>query len=212
MIQELRSFFIKVNADCKEINAYHDDMYDLVDTANLTMTNLIKARDILDTLKDITSDSMTEHKHQFNLSRLLNELISALRLRKEYQNHTIHLDVEESIWIESFPSVFTQVLSHLISNSVIHGFKNRNSGKIDILMHQHETYVEIEYVDNGSGIPDEAIDKIFDPFYTTNMSTETSGLGLSVIYNQINLKLNGSIVCDAFFKEGTRFKIRVPLT
>ncbi len=73
LIQELRAFFVKVNEESESLKAYHEDMYDLVDTANLTMTNLMKTRDILDTLKDITSDAMTEKKHMFHLSRMMEE-------------------------------------------------------------------------------------------------------------------------------------------
>jgi signal transduction histidine kinase len=59
---------------------------------------------------------------------------------------------------------------------------------------------------------EEEINKIFDPFYTTNLSTDTSGLGLSVIYNQVNLKLNGSIVCDNSNTGGAQFKIKIPMS
>ncbi len=90
--------------------------------------------------------------------------------------------------------------------------KSQKDGTIDVSMHLKELYVEIIYTDNGRGISAEAIDKIFDPFYTTDLGAGTSGLGLSVIYNQINLKLGGSIICDRTFVNGTRFKIRIPST
>ena len=212
LIQELRAFFVKVNEESGSLKAYHEDMYDLVDTANLTMTNLMKTRDILDTLKDITSDAMTEKKHMFHLSRMMEEMISTMRVRSEYRDYKMNLDMDPDIWINSYPSVFTQVISHLISNSVIHGFKESKDGTIDVSMHLKELYVEIIYTDNGRGISAEAIDKIFDPFYTTDLGAGTSGLGLSVIYNQINLKLGGSIICDRTFVDGTRFKIRIPST
>jgi len=66
----------------------------------------------------------------------------------------------------------------------------------------------IEFIDNGEGISDENIDKIFDPFYTTK--NDGTGLGLSISYGIIN-QHGGDI---EFFSEpgkGTRVRVRIPL-
>lgn len=212
LIQEMRSFFAQINNNFKLENPYHEEMYDLIDIANATMTNLISTRDILDTLKDITSDSMTEKKHNFNLTQMVKELISVLKNRPEARNYEIDLNIDSEISIYSYPSVFAQVISNLVSNSIIHGFKNRSIGHINLSIFKKDNYIEMIYIDDGVGIDPHSMDKIFDPFYTTNLASKTSGLGLSIIYNQINNKLNGTIMCDSHYQNGTRFKIRIPLT
>lgn len=212
LTQELSAFFKNVNSTCDNSESFHKEMYELVDIATMTMNSLIKAREILDTLRDITSDSTTENQHHFNFSRMLEELLSAFRHKKEYQNYDIILESEENVWLYSYPSIFTQIFTNLVSNSIIHGFRDRSQGTITVSVHTKENFLFVDYYDDGIGLKDEDINNIFDPFYTTNLGNTTSGLGLSVIYNQINHKLNGSIICDSKYQDGLRFHIKVPIS
>lgn len=63
--------------------------------------------------------------------------------------------------------------------------------------------------DNGCGIPEQALTRIFDPFYTTKGSREGTGLGLSVIQNILN-SIHGSIRVYSKVGEGTEFRIEIP--
>ena len=70
-------------------------------------------------------------------------------------------------------------------------------------------YIQIKFADTGSGIPEENLDKIFDPFYSTKGQKGT-GLGLSVIWGIID-KHNGLISVESEVDKGTEFTIRLPL-
>ena len=63
--------------------------------------------------------------------------------------------------------------------------------------------------DNGCGIPEQALTRIFDPFYTTKGSREGTGLGLSVIQNILN-SIHGSIRVYSKVGAGTEFRIEIP--
>lgn len=73
-----------------------------------------------------------------------------------------------------------------------------------------ENKVYISISDNGIGIPDSAIDKIFDPFYTTKKVGEGTGLGLWVSYNIIK-SFQGEIQVNSSEGEGTTFTIILPI-
>ena len=63
------------------------------------------------------------------------------------------------------------------------------------------------YKDNGKGVHNDDITKVFEPFFTTNRENGGSGLGLNIIYTLITSKLNGSISCTSTENEGVEFII-----
>ena len=71
--------------------------------------------------------------------------------------------------------------------------------------------VEIRVADNGNGIPQNVLDKIFQPFFTTKPTGEGTGLGLSMSYDIITKGHKGTITADTKQGEGTTFIIRLPI-
>ena len=72
--------------------------------------------------------------------------------------------------------------------------------------------VEIRIKDNGTGIPKEKVDKIFQPFFTTKPSGQGTGLGLSMSYDTITKSHQGKIEIQSIANEYTEFIIQLPLT
>jgi signal transduction histidine kinase len=71
--------------------------------------------------------------------------------------------------------------------------------------------INLSVSDNGSGIPQKVLDKIFQPFFTTKPSGQGTGLGLSLAYDIIKTH-NGDIKVESKEKEGTTFTIHLPET
>jgi signal transduction histidine kinase len=70
--------------------------------------------------------------------------------------------------------------------------------------------VEIRVRDNGTGIPTEIRDKLFQPFFTTKPTGEGTGLGLSITYDIVTQQHGGSIEVDSTVGEYSEFVIRLP--
>ena len=66
--------------------------------------------------------------------------------------------------------------------------------------------------DNGTGIPPEIRDQLFQPFFTTKPTGEGTGLGLSIAYDIVTQQHGGSIAVDSEPGEFTEFTIRLPRT
>src|SRR5207253_1711247 len=70
--------------------------------------------------------------------------------------------------------------------------------------------VEIRARDNGTGIPPEIKDKLFQPFFTTKPTGEGTGLGLSISYDIVTQQHGGTIRVDSRVGEFTEFSLRLP--
>ena len=70
--------------------------------------------------------------------------------------------------------------------------------------------VEIRVRDNGTGIPPEIRDKLFQPFFTTKPTGEGTGLGLSISYDIVTQAHGGTIEVDSALGGFTEFTIRLP--
>ncbi len=84
-------------------------------------------------------------------------------------------------------------------------------GQIKIKTQSKKDYVEIIISDNGPGIPQEIIDKIYDPFFTTKEVGTGTGQGLTIAHNIIVNKHGGNISVESEVGIGTTFTISLPI-
>jgi two-component system NtrC family sensor kinase len=70
--------------------------------------------------------------------------------------------------------------------------------------------VEIRVRDNGTGVPADIRDKLFQPFFTTKPTGEGTGLGLSITYDIVTQQHGGTIAVDSEVGDYSEFTIRLP--
>jgi signal transduction histidine kinase len=70
--------------------------------------------------------------------------------------------------------------------------------------------VEIRVRDNGTGIPADIRDKLFQPFFTTKPTGEGTGLGLSISYDIVTQQHGGTITVESEPGSFTEFTVRLP--
>jgi signal transduction histidine kinase len=110
--------------------------------------------------------------------------------------------------IQGYGSELNQVWTNLIDNAIR---AMDGNGTLELKAHRDNDWVVVEVADSGPGIPLEALEKIFDPFYTTRAPGEGTGLGLSISHGIVVEKHRGEISVDS--KPGaTRFAVRLPIT
>jgi len=89
--------------------------------------------------------------------------------------------------------------------------KIRGKGKITISTRRGGGFAEIRIADTGTGIPEEARDKVFDPFFTTKEVGRGTGQGLFTAHTVVVQKHGGTLAFETQSGKGTTFVIRLPL-
>jgi two-component system, NtrC family, sensor kinase len=150
----------------------------------------------------------------------LNLAYHGARAEKPQFNVTLKRDFDpDAGMIEVFPQEITRVLLNLITN----GFYAVTKRKADqqgadfeptliATTKGHTDHVEIRIRDNGTGIPPEVREKMFNPFFTTKPAGEGTGLGLSMSHDIIVKQHGGTIDVDTLPGEFTEFTILLPRT
>ena len=116
---------------------------------------------------------------------------------------------------ELFPQEITRVLLNLISNGFYALARRGNGGgnfdpMLSATTRDRGTEVEIRIRDNGTGIPPDVREKMFNPFFTTKPAGEGTGLGLSLSHDIIVKQHGGTIDVDTRPGEFTEFTILLP--
>lgn len=176
----------------------------------LIMSNMEKTATMVQSFKQISVDQSLESKRMFNLKEYTEDIIRSLYPKLKNRKIDIKLDIDNKLEINSYPGAYSQVITNLLLNSLVHGFDEKQEGKINIKTFDKNGELAIEYKDNGKGIAKENLQKIFDPFFTTNKNTGT-GLGLHIVYNLVTQKLNGKIDCESKSGEGVVFTMQIPV-
>jgi signal transduction histidine kinase len=115
---------------------------------------------------------------EINIRDYLNKL--KLEYKDDLKDKGIRFEVLDRSRVRTFKidiGKINRVFANLVSNSIRHIGKN---GKISITCKSDKEYIYFEFKDNGTGVSDENISKIFDPLFTTNKARKINGLGLSI--------------------------------
>ncbi len=143
-----------------------------------------------------------------DLGRVIREILNFLKKEAEYRNIQINVHVPPEIPdILSDRGKLQQVLLNLVNNSFQ---AMKKGGVLDIRAGlEAPDKVTLTVTDNGTGIPEQDIKKIFEPFYSTRGMSGGTGLGLSITYGLVR-KLGGTITVKSQVGVGTTFTITLP--
>jgi signal transduction histidine kinase len=140
-----------------------------------------------------------------------------LRAKDKSFNAEIKTDFDESIGkINLIPQDIGRVLLNLFNNAFYAVNEQKNQKPVSyqptvfVRTQKYDGKVQITVRDNGNGIPQKIIDKIFQPFFTTKPPGQGTGLGLSLSYDIIKVH-GGEIKVESKEGEGSEFIIQLPV-
>lgn len=204
---------IRLGADLisdAELSEQQRKALNMMHRATDSMTNLITG--LLETIRvESTANIMME---PCQINDLVRRAIEDLRPLAEAKDHTIHYNPpEESLLIVGDPGRLNSVMSNLLSNAIKF---TEPGGKIQVDVSWDDDQITISVTDNGPGIPDEEIPKVFEHLFRgraavsdPNNPVEGTGLGLALAKTVIE-QHGGTIWVDSEVDVGSTFTFSLP--
>lgn len=181
------------------------------ESTKMTLKNLQRAASQVESFKQVAVDYPESEKKLINVKSYIDDLLLSILPKLKKAQHTITMHCPEDVEIVSYPGAFSQIITHFIINTLIHGFEQKVKGEILLDITRENHILQIRYSDNGKGMTKEERSRIFDAFYTTRRGQGGTGLGLHIVYNLVTQQLKGNIKCESKPGMGTMFIIQIPI-
>lgn len=131
---------------------------------------------------------------EFNIKDNINSFIHLVEGNAKKNKIRIVLDINKDIQIESYPNELIQCYMNIFNNAKDILVENDDENKLFFInVYENEKDTKIELKDNGGGIKDEIINKIFEPYFSTKDKSVGTGLGLYMSYKIITEGMLGKI-------------------
>lgn len=147
---------------------------------------------------------------QVRISVLLDDILDSLKPLAAQSQVFIHSDCQP-ISIEANPQQMKELLNNLITNAVKY---NRPGGQVWIQIREKGDAMLIRVRDNGMGIPEDSLDRIFERFYRVDKGRSRkqggTGLGLSIVKHIVSF-YQGTIRVSSELDKGSEFVVELPL-
>ncbi|MGJ0455535.1 transporter substrate-binding domain-containing protein [Aliarcobacter cryaerophilus] len=198
----------------REMNMLDDkEFYEALQSINRTSQHLSNT---IDDFRNFFSPNKEINK--FYISELIKKSKDLIKSRFDKFNIKVIENIDD-IEILSYQNELFQVILNLFSNSIDVLSSSQIENKIIyIKIYQDENNLCIEFLDNGGGIKDEFINRVFEPYFTTKHKSQGTGVGLYMSLQIVTKHLNGeiSVKNDTFIHNnikyfGAKFTILIPI-
>lgn len=186
---------------------------DIAEAADLIQSNIARAHRLVENFKKISVNQLTEDLETIHLPDLLQTILELYKINARQSNLKIivqqDLDAQEAIWT-GYSGALTQIVLNLLTNIDRYAYPDATGGDVTItLFADGESYV-LRVADAGAGIPADHLQRVFDPFFTTGRGRGGTGLGMSIVYNLVTTRLQGTIEIESELNQGTTVTVSFP--
>ncbi|MCH8839835.1 MAG: HAMP domain-containing histidine kinase, partial [Planctomycetes bacterium] len=146
-------------------------------------------------------------RHSTDLRELAAGVIEMVQHLGKYQDKNLELTPGSPVIVELSPQEIKQVVLNLITN----GLESVDAGgTVRVAVERHDKRVRLVVEDNGSGMTDEVLKHLFEPFFTRRRNGQGTGLGLSITYRIVEEHQGSIEATSEGVGRGSRFVVSLP--
>lgn len=176
----------------------------------MTRNTLVKLESLIEEVNQLYMvDKMAVKREEVDLRNLLEGEIAVLKNHPKAGNIRFELNYSDNATLFLDTLRVRTILSNILSNAVKYSDSKKESSFIRIDAQVNYETLSVTISDNGIGIAEENLDKIFEIFYRATTEASGTGLGLHIVKDTI-ARLNGKIEVKSKLSEGTQFKVLLP--
>lgn len=199
----------------------HNDFIEISSSLAKMESQTLRIREMLKRMEIYTSINSSENRSvqindlvQFAIDLFQREHVS--QISENFSKITIELDLSPTVpLIDINPQIMIRSIMNILENSYEALLRKQSTDnnfrpviKVSTELNNNEIYLSIR--DNGTGIPIEILESVFQPFFTTR--TEGLGLGLSFVKQAIEEEVRGSVAVKSVKGEYTDIKMTIPIS
>ncbi|CAH8286485.1 PAS domain S-box-containing protein [Mariniflexile fucanivorans] len=164
----------------------------------------------IDDILDYSRNSSTEIDHEkIDFEALIQSICDNLKYKDCNETHKKSVHIDQSVDFYSDKHRIEIIFNNIISNAIEYSDATKDENYINITINSNAEEATIVIEDNGIGIDNKHLDKIFGMFYRATKFSKGSGMGLYIVKETID-KLKGSITVESRLNEGSKFTVSLP--
>lgn len=198
---------VKEDEGLLNINFILEDIDDLMNDSRDGIQSVSK---IVKSLRNFARTDNEGERNYYNVNDIIDEILVVIKNEWKY-SIIIKKIYGDSTDIYCNRSQIGQVILNLIINSIQEIKEHNKEGTITVTTCSDDNYIYTSIGDNGPGIKEDLLSKIFNPFFTTKDVGKGTGLGLSISHDIVVNKHKGEIYVKSEVGKGTNFTIKLPL-
>lgn len=181
------------------------------EATRMTLGNLRRAAELVVNFKQIAVDQTSEALRTVALGPYLRDLVSSLAPLYRRTPHRVVVVERRAIELRTRAGAISQVGTNLIQNALVHAYPRQEvAGLITLGVDGDDEVAVITCEDDGVGMPEAVLKRIYEPFFTTLRGRGGSGLGMHIVHALVTDLLGGRIAVTSAPGQGTRVTIRLP--
>jgi signal transduction histidine kinase len=176
----------------------------LLNRALETASNLVQR------FRALAIEQHSEAIEEFELNGLCTRFLEDWRNKCQEKQVTLTVKLLPELHMHSYPNALCQVFDHVLDNALQHGLHEHRTPCIEFSLQSNGTEVHIHIRDNGTGIDEAHLKRLFEPFFSRQLGNGSMGLGLSIAHSLVNDLLRGQIAISNHENGGTQVDIHIP--